>query len=690
MTDPQPETTDRMENKGIPQPRAVTDVRVLGCGRAAEAILVDATFECGKTVRCVEKRFSPGWLTRLIYRIGFQSPFAYKSNQNAILTCYYRRLVVSQILKGLDSTTKVAKPLYVRFDSSTRSWVLAAEWIRGRGIRPATANPDRPLQWIRKKLRLQQHQDTQTTSEVDELVEVMKQLESKLHQCGLGGTGWQVSPQAIVSTANLLRVDNHYVAIDLESGIPAVLVLRYLVDGIRRFQLPPFDDLDETVLARWYQLEREQLAERIGRQESSALDRNIEQLITHHQAWKQSELALFRSPLRWLKRSNRQSYRTECVRRWQQDKIIDQRVHNLVKARATAFALIWVAGLLPGRLGRLFSRLLGHQKYRQQLQTLLFNRQMRKRFIGVRLWRGWRELKKQGRVRLDSTPRWLSYQVNFLFSRTLSVKAHQVLTDPRHRKQELWRGWLLLSSPHYQTRHANRMIHGMIRQWETSKRLLPTDAQRIRQAVSAREMRHYMRGFSSHLSLKVLSPLLAPLKIAGLVSFYETTNPIYLAPLFATSALRFSATLVNRWASRKDTTSHHVALSLSWLPFVGILSFPVQMYASNKETSQFLIRDFASRLGKKLPIYGGEDSRLEIGVIRATDWIFGLMKLMATPSSKIARYEAGSSALVKLGKTVRQQRVENVLIEKEQPPPASNQDHESSSNEKPNQERLAA
>lgn len=676
---------------GIPQPKTVKPIKVLGRGRAAQAILVDATFDSGKTVRCVEKRFSPGWLTRFIYRIGFQSPFAYQSNRDAILTCYYRRLVVSQILKGLGESTAVASPLYVRFDQPSRSWVLAAEWIQGRGVRPANADHRRPLRWIQEKLGFSQRKATSPPAEIDELVHVMRKLESQLHHWGLSGTGWQVSPTAIVSTANLLRVNDRYITIDLESGIPAVLVFRYLLDGLKRFQLPPFDELDSKSLRQWFQGERAQLARQLGSKEISELENHIEQLIGHHQAWKQSEVALFRSPQRWLKRSVRQSYRRECVRRWRQDKTIDHRLSSCLGANHFLFTLIWLMGLLPGRAGRLLSRFFGHQKYRQQLGHLITNPSIRRRFFGMRLSTGWRQLQAHGRIPHDSPAGWLAYQAHSFLSKVLTLKAHQFLTDRRHRNLELWRCWLLLSSPKYQTRHANRKIRLIIGRWRASQRITQSDANRIRQAVSAKQMRHYLRGFSYHLSLKLLSPFLAPFKIAGLIKLYETANPIYLLPFFATSILRVSATLVNRWLSRKDSPSHQVAISLSWLPIVGIASFPVQMYASNVQVSQFLIRDFASRLGKKFPIYGGEDSRLEIAMIQSTDWIFALMQLLTKTSShevvqQIEKETAGEIGLI----SSTHDEGERISIQSTEIQPPSRRENQTCPSDNQNRERLVA
>ncbi len=622
------ETITETDFPELAKPRVVRSVKLLGKGRAAKAVLVDATFGTEQTIRCVEKRFTPGFLTRLIYRIGFQSPFAYQTNCDAILACFYRRLVVNLILQGTKAPVSVARPLYVRFDQPTRSWVLAAEWIQGRGIRPAVADPNRPLNRIKSIFRVVGHDHKQSQSEVDELVEIMGQLESQLNDCGLNGTGWQVSPHAIVSTANLLRVRTRYTVIDLESGIPAVLVKRYLIDGIRRFQLPPFDELDPNRLTAWYRRQYETLLQTIGSDQTKELEFYIEKLIFHHQAWKQGEIALLRKPYQWLTKTKRRQYRAECLRRWHQDNIIRNDDVPIISESKWRYTLIWMAGLIPGKAGRLIARIAGNQKYRQQLIRLFLNRRRRTRFFNRVLALGLRDLKRNGLVTKHSSISWRDFYLHWLCKTILTTNQYRFCVNRAYRIFRLNQIWQLIWNPRYQNQYAHRSIRSMIRRWERTQRIQTTEAQLLRSSISAVEIRHYLRGFSYHLSLKFLSPILVPLKITGLVKFAETGNLIYLTPFLGTSAARLITTLVNQWLSRKEAPSHRVALTLSWLPVVGVFSFPAQLYASNVRLSQFLIRDIASQLGQKAPIYGGADSRLEIWLIQLTDWIFALMQLI--------------------------------------------------------------
>ena len=272
------------------QPVSVRPIRVLGHGRAAQAVLVEATMANGQKLRCVEKVFAAGWLTRTIYRLSFQAPFAYQTNRDAILACFYRRRVAAAVLEASDTSVRVARPLYVRFDEAQGSWILAAQWIEGRGIRPAPADRQRLRRCLFGRNAQRADDTTSGRSEVHTLVQTMHTLESLFARCGLIGSGWQVAPRAMVSTANLLREPNHYTIIDLESGIPAVLVPKYLLQGARRGSLPPFDDLDSNRLRRWLEEHERLLVFRLGTDKTEALRADIEKLIEQGQATSRDEV----------------------------------------------------------------------------------------------------------------------------------------------------------------------------------------------------------------------------------------------------------------------------------------------------------------------------------------------------------------------------------------------------------------
>lgn len=462
-------TTDPHENA----PATVQVVRQLGKGRAATAQLVDASFADGSTVRCVEKVFNPGWLTRTIYRLSFFAPFAYQFNRNAITACFFRRRVAAEILRRSDVDVDVAAPLYVRFDPLAPGWVLAAEHVDGRGICPARRH--------------------ETHAEIDQILAVMHQAKDALIAAGLTGSGWQIDPRAMVSTANLLRRNGRYTIVDLESGIPAILVPKYLMLAARTGNLLPFDDLDPKKL------------------NASFPDQNadVDALVHHAALWKNSEPAPLRSAT-WRRLS---------------------------------------AGILR-RIGR------------------------------------------------------------------ASHAAWRLLTDQR-----------------YQTHVGRKYIRNSIRRWKNEQRISAGEANALLREIDSAEVTSYARGMALHLAIKSLSPLMVPAKYGGAVATLVTGNLWFLLAWLILPFARTLVTLLN-WLASGRSVRHTEAFFVGCIPTLGSLAFPIQMFVRRPVLAAFLIRDMASGIGRRLPIYGGKDSRTEIAFIRWSDRLVGMLETI-TPDAPI-------------------------------------------------------
>jgi hypothetical protein len=615
----------------ITAPTSVRVLRTLGQGRAAQAQLVEAFMPDGRVLKCVEKVFAPGLLTRTIYRLSFQSPFAYQSNRDAILACFYRRLVAAAVLAASDIDASIAHPLYVRFDKTERAWVLAAEWIDGRGIKPAAADDSRIRRWISGNESQPKH------DEIDELVGTMGRLEQMLADCGLVGSGWQVAPRALVSTANLLRTDDHYTIIDLESGIPAVLVPRYLLAGLRSAALPPFDDLNADKLRSWIRDNERLLTFRIGPDGLAKLRDDSAKLIKHSSRWKDSEFALFRRPWRLLTECGTQSYQQECFRRWQQDGVVDTATADSLGERPIKSRMIWYSGLLPSSLGRFCSRLIGRRDYREHASKCLRDRETR-----ITQWQSlvqdrqtrWVE---SGRIPASTKLTTASVILNGLLQKTTPSGLHRFISDAKNRRDVGTILLLLLFSSRYQAWFGQNRIDSSIDRWAENKRITDAEAAELRDNLLGKEVRAYTRGFGMHLALKALAPIILPAKIGGVAAFLANGNLWFLLPMLATPVMRTSVTLANWSTTRHEHIPHGEALVTGWLPIVGSVAFPLQMFASRPKLSTFLIRDTASKLGRRVPVYGGADSRTEIAFIRASDLLVEFMQSVSSLTQSLLR-----------------------------------------------------
>lgn len=608
------------------QPVSIRTKRVLGHGRAAEARLVEVTTQDGTKLQCVEKVFCPGRLTRAIYRLCFQSSFAYQHNQNAIKAAFYRRRVAWAMCRVYVPQADVARPLYVRWDSNKQALVLASQWIAGRGIIPQAADP---LMIRRQLLRTAGTVQVETITpappeELQELLAVMRQLEQLFIESGLVGTGWQVSQRALVSTANLLRMPEGYVCIDLESGIPSVLVTTYLAAGIRLGSMPLFDDLDGVRLRQWVADHRQEMSCRLTQDQIQQFDQDLNLLIEHTNLWKLSEPAVFRRPFRLTTQQFSQLYKQQVIRSWAARRIIDQQCLQQMLEPSTKLlrsAVYWL-GWIPGSTGRFLQRCLGNLSFRDQVSQFFRNQSFRKQACQQWIADEMNDWKSSQRISpaISRTFSRTHFGIHWLLSRLTPPRIHRWLTDSQIRQDRLTRLALLCVSPSFQCEFGRLLLRNRLRDWFSEQRLTEPQWKHLSYQLGNPAIEEYVRGFGMHVGLKLLLPLLLPLKAVGAAASIASGNPFYfLIVLMALPMLRTAVTLWRMMASRRPVQDFRDALLVGALPTVGTLAFPLQMHSRSPELSTFLMRDFAAQVGRRLPIYGGKDSRTELALIKSVN-----------------------------------------------------------------------
>lgn len=632
---PKPESAiGYIPSQGSQQPVEVRCLEVLGAGRAAEARLVVATTADGQSETCVEKLFAPGILTRLIYRFCFQAAFAYQSNQDAILAAFYRRRVAWALCKALLPEVGVARPLYVRWDKQSKALVLASEWIRGRGIIPQPVDRRMIRRFLRNRTGRDQENDAPPPEEIQELLTVMQRMEQMFLDSGLVGTGWQVCRRAIVSTANLLRTPGGYVSIDLESGIPAMLVSTYVTTGIRLRSVPLFDDLDPVKLNRWLEENRNRLADRLDFKQLEQLEADARQLIEYTDRWKESEPAIFRRPMRLVTNRFRSLYRQRIMNSWSLQEIWDRDYEQAFRAkdqRLLSSGLYWL-GWIPGTLGRFAQRYLSNQRVRSATSRWVSNRRFRKRawqsYTG-RLLRKWQAAGRLSEDRSKTTKiSWIQFFGHRLLAASMPAKLHRFLVDSQIRQNWMVKIALLIVSPRFQMDYGRSIIKKRIHSWRRSERLTEKEEKTLLEQLDHPAIEEYLRGFGLHLGLKFLFPLILSLKAAGAAASLASGDPLYfLVMLMLLPLLRTIVTVWRKMATGRPWLDFRDALVVGLLPSVGSLAFPVQMYSTCSNLSMFLIRDFAAQVGRWLPIYGGKDSRTELACIKAANIVFEVMEL---------------------------------------------------------------
>jgi hypothetical protein len=197
----------------------------------------------------------------------------------------------------------------------------------------------------------------------------------------------------------------------------------------------------------------------------------------------------------------------------------------------------------------------------------------------------------------------------------------RIFRDPQYRASVLRHAYRALVDEPYQLSLAAQCIAHRIQEWESMQRLTTAEADGLRRAVAMPSAQEYVRGFGVHLAFKALLPsvLLDPLFVGAAVA----TGSLYPLALIWVRSLAITVYTVVRWIKRPDR-HFGTALAVGLVPKAGILAYPIQLSTVHPELSGFLMRDLASGLGQRLPVYGGHHTRTEHWCIRCADLPFAL------------------------------------------------------------------
>ncbi|MFH1018575.1 MAG: hypothetical protein V1798_10415 [Pseudomonadota bacterium] len=658
----------------------VTRLKILGRGRAANAVLVELHTPEGRR-KVVEKHFVPAGLTRGIYKAFFGAPFPYGVNRDAALACLYRRHVAEALLEA-EERCRVAKALYVR-QCAGGHWVLGTEWIQGRPVAPPKPRGG--------------PEGGGEPGEMRGLLRQMKAMEKCLLRSGLIGSGWQVATAALVSTANLLRTQGReFVLVDLESGIPAVLAPRYLFMSLTGKPFPMFDDVDEQRLTTYLHTHRDRLREKLGDNEMAALESSAERLVHHSRLWKKTEPAPGRHRTRLLTdRDLRSTIRSSLADRWLAEDRLDAAaaerlrgsrllfLHPLILGTAFVAGLVAIAAfcvalsagiavvapvrtvagkllgvlagattgirfwsallvgvlagitvggglwsalltLFPASLANLFLRLAGHRQFRARVARALLNpgildaelRAYQARRANVFLRE--RRIPAVGIDRLTGGIKSLfAFAVQDTAARIFPARIHRYLADWRELGTAIQVAVLALFSERIQEHLAYSFVEHATHRWSGLGRLDEAGGEALIGDIKGGEAPEYARGFGTHLAVKFFEPITQLIRAVGVgILVTSPWNPLGYILFDNTGVFRLLITTY-RWLRREDRkTSYAVAFVLSPIPFFGTLAFPFQFYHRRPWLGRFLARHSMSRLAGAVPIYGGTGTRVEHWMVR--------------------------------------------------------------------------
>ncbi|UCE37459.1 MAG: hypothetical protein JSW00_18715 [Thermoplasmata archaeon] len=511
-------------------------------------------------------------LAKSVYSISFQAPTPDR-NEDAVKAAVLTRNLLAILTKKWRERDGripcVADALGYRWDNEEKTYSIITEFIDGRGPKPLT-------------------------DEIFQLTNRMDLLQPYLLEAGLYGPAWQIDKSNMTSTANFRYSEEEgiWYWIDSEPGMVALKLgpkKKYISEAKKAGFIPLFADIDFLRLREYVKKER-----------ITGVDNIIDLLEQSMNEWKQSEIAIYRN-----RNIHSKKVKKWYIRNWRYERKLSKRTENMLIKNNLAFLLYLIFGRLAS-----FSL---NSEYRVKRIEDFFRKLENEDVIP----KGYRK----------------HFVLNYFLKKLCPKTIHHYLVNRSFRRY-INKG---IINRNHRIHIAKDYIDNGIGEWEKSKRLTKNEAKAIRKEIDDQvTMDVYLTGFSVHLLFKgltVVGDLLAIINILGTsgLKFLEPLTLEFLlidglpwplnaiGPLLIGPILRISYVLYSkiRCIIEGRKVPHSIAAIFSFGKFgIGTMAFPAQMmFSENKFTMEYLL----SKMGKKIPIFGGTDSRIEHWFIRGAN-----------------------------------------------------------------------
>ncbi len=176
------------------------------------------------------------------------------------------------------------------------------------------------------------------------------------------------------------------------------------------------------------------------------------------------------------------------------------------------------------------------------------------------------------------------------------------------------KGWRFASSLEYRTETARNFEEKRIRKWEEKGEISREEADFLRTQLQSEKILGYLPDFGVHSAIFVASKAtyIAP----ALYALHVIDEQAGIAFLSGGSIARFTYTLARLIENAiKGKEKPYTAAILSPITVFGNLAYPIQILRSGNEDekkfAEFVITDFFTAIGRRIPIYGGENTSTE-------------------------------------------------------------------------------
>ncbi len=573
-------------------------------------------------------------LRNLLYMVGFQGPFQLQRNPAAVRSgALWQKLIRrgARLRFGDEGAVNDVRATLV--DDRLGACGEISEWVDGRTWR---LEVDDRLDLLRRWLRGRPVDAAFLGSPEFRAKKVfMARLVALLHDMGAHELARQYAWSTGKSQPNCLkrRGDDEpaagLVAVDFRSGLTLLPILPMspgdvplILSGLRRGRPVQFDRGDLQRLRRFVAAHPEDFADladlpaRLAAQD--AIYRDSVPDLAHHGSRLLTDRGLWRT------------ISDSAVTGWRITGSLDADGERALRRRPGRALLLGACGVLPG-VGRLLVRLNGHAAWRRHYRGLLTSGAYRRRVLdgtAAELAARWN---REGRVTGARALRLADRRLRCLAERPLALLpagVHRMLTNRSFAREKLAALFLRPLRLYRDAAQREAWLRAMVADGRREGLLGAGEAAEILGHVEDPYIQKYLKCLAVHLCTIPLTQMVS----VSAALIYVLLHPelpraqawaVGLGIVAAFQVIPVSPGSLARGlfvlhlaVRERDLRNYGVALSLSFLKYVGYLAFPIQMAYRYPALARFMAVRWATGAVHAVPVFGERGALLEHWVFR--------------------------------------------------------------------------
>ena len=571
-----------------------------------------------------------------LFWLGFQGPFSAQVDRSAARAgALWQKLVRRAAAHVFGRDDAVADIFATFYDEELGAYGEIREWVHGRVWR---LESDSRLR-ARRAWRTVVAESTGSPEYVAKR-QFMARFVELLHEMGGIEFARQYEWSTLKSQPNVLKrsesgrgAGDGLCAVDFRAGLALLPFLpmspgdvALILRGLARGSLVQFDRMDVARLRAFAAKDDAPLGD---------LATAVERFAEYDAQYRGSLPDVWHQGLRLLVQPDlRRSVRRGLVEGYAADGLVDAEHAERLQACVGRFTAFYLAGAIPV-LGKFLRRWWGSGAYRCHLARI-----WGERGYLVRTWRaalarrvlGWHRAGRAGEER----SRFLAEHADSFWVQRLTIgflpaKLHRCLAEPRYVMARLRDGWRFARDFYRDAAFRERWLTDQVREGYEDGMLHDDERDRILACVREPYIVKYLKCLAVHFCTLPITQIVSVATGSVVVAWALAAGKSWqvAAGLFGGVLLLFQVTpispgslcrglyVVYVMVREKNFRDYMVAAPISFVKYVGYLSFPIQMATTYPELSQFMAGRWATQAVHIVPVFGEKGALLE-------HWVFDM------------------------------------------------------------------